>query len=214
MPVGKQDQYAAAFGGPNRIRFSPEGVVVEPLRLPPGTRDALQEGLMLFFTGVSRSSSNILHHLRQGILDNDDEVLDRLKTIKTLASEIGNALEQGDLSLFGDLLDCSWTEKRQLIKGITNTFIDECYQAARENGATGGKIGGAGGGGFLILYCPREDQARVTESLEALGLQRWPLTLDREGVQLMQARPWQRLSSDSMRWDAVPRPERQASGVP
>ncbi|MGD2143662.1 MAG: GHMP kinase, partial [Anaerolineae bacterium] len=200
MPVGKQDQYAAAFGGPNRIRFSPEGVVVEPLRLPPGTRDALQEGLMLFFTGVSRSSSNILHHLRQGILDNDDEVLDRLKTIKTLASEIGNALEQGDLSLFGDLLDCSWTEKRQLIKGITNTFIDECYQAARENGATGGKIGGAGGGGFLILYCPREDHARVTESLEALGLQRWPLTLDREGVQLMQARPWQRLSSDSMRW--------------
>lgn len=212
MPVGRQDQYAAALGGLNRIRFSPEGVTVEPLRLPPGTEDALQEGLMLFFAGVSRSSSRILHHMRHGILEGDDEVLGRLNRIKSLASEIGDALEQGDLPLFGDLLHDSWMEKRRLVKGITNCFIDECYQAARDHGAIGGKISGAGGGGFLILFCPREHQEGVTRALEVLGVRRWPLRLDREGVQLMQATPWQRLSSEPVRWNTVPRPERGSQG--
>jgi D-glycero-alpha-D-manno-heptose-7-phosphate kinase len=210
MPVGRQDQYAAAFGGPNRIRFSREGVSVEPLQLPPGTEDVLQERLMLFFTGVSRSSSDILHHLRQSILDKNGEVLSRLGTMKELAAEIGSALEQGDLPLFGELLHRSWMEKRQLVDGITNTSIDRCYQVAREHGAVGGKISGAGGGGFLILYCAKEHQDGVTEAVEALGIRRWPLSLDHGGVQLMQATPWQRLGWDGLRWDTPLRPERRA----
>jgi D-glycero-alpha-D-manno-heptose-7-phosphate kinase len=209
MPVGRQDQYAAAFGGLNRIRFSPDGVSVEPLLLPPGTSATLRESLMLFFTGVSRSSSKILHHLRQRILAGDDEVLSRLETIKGLASEIGNALEQGDLSLFGELLHRSWAEKQHLVKGISNPFIDQCYQTARDHGAGGGKISGPGGGGFLILYCVKERQKDVTQALRELGLHRWPLALDDQGVQLMQATPWQRLSSDTIRWDGAGRPERQ-----
>lgn len=164
---------------------------------------------MLFFAGVSRSSSDILHHLRQGILDKDDEMLRRLGAIKALASDIGDALEKGDLPLFGELLHRSWREKRQLVGGITNPFIDECYQTARDNGAEGGKISGAGGGGFLLLYCAKEYQENVTEALEGLGLRRWPLALDRQGVQLMQATPWQRLSSDSMRWNGADRLEQQ-----
>jgi D-glycero-alpha-D-manno-heptose-7-phosphate kinase len=209
MPVGRQDQYAAAFGGMNRIRFSSDGVSVEPLRLPPGTEMALQQSLMLFFTGVSRRSSNILHQLRQSIRDGDGEVLSRLGAVKDLTSEIGDALEQDNLSLFGELLHRAWVEKRHLVEGITNPFIDQCYQTARDHGAGGGKISGAGGGGFLILYCVKERQKDVTEALRELGVQRWPLALDHQGVQLMQATPWQRLSSDTIRWDGTGRPERQ-----
>jgi D-glycero-alpha-D-manno-heptose-7-phosphate kinase len=132
-----------------------------------------------------------------------------LETIKGLASEIGNALEQGDLSLFGELLHRSWAEKQHLVKGITNPFIDQCYQTARDHGAGGGKISGPGGGGFLILYCVKERQKDVTQALRELGLHRWPLALDDQGVQLMQATPWQRLSSDTIRWDGAGRPERQ-----
>lgn len=210
MPVGKQDQYAAAFGGLNAIEFSRSGVKVQPLILPPGVEDVLQERLMLFFTGISKSSSSILQHLREKVARDDPETLKALARIKVLAGDTGRALEQGDLVLFGELLHNSWTEKRQLVDGITNTFIDQCYQAARDRGATGGKISGAGGGGFLVLYCPEEYQDGVTESMEALGLRRWRLTLEHSGVQLMQARPWQRLGSDSVRWEPAPRPERQA----
>lgn len=213
MPVGRQDQYAAAFGGMNTIRFSAEGVSVEPLRLPSGIEEALQERLMLFFTGVSRASSNILHQMRQRILDEDDEVLSSLGSIKDLASEMGTALKQGDLPLFGELLHRSWLNKRRLAEGISNSFIDQCYQVARDHGAVGGKISGAGGGGFLMLYCPEEHQEAVTRALEARGLHRWPLALDRQGVRLMQATPWQRPSSDVLRRDIEPRVERQAFGV-
>ena len=212
MPVGRQDQYAAAFGGLNQIRFSSEGVSVEPLRLAPETKETLEERLMLFFAGVSRSSSDILHHLRQGILDNNDEVLSRLGTIKELASKIGSALEEGDLPRFGELLHRSWLEKQHLVGGITTPLIDQCYRTAREHGAEGGKISGAGGGGFLLLYCGKERQDGVTEALERLGLRRWPLTLDHQGVQLMQVTPWQRLSSDSVPWETVETPERQGLG--
>jgi len=213
MPVGRQDQYAAAFGGLNRIRFSSDGVSVQPLHLPAGTEEALQQNLMLFSTSVSRSASSILHALRQGILDADDGVLSRLGTMKELAAEIGDALEQGDLPLFGELLHRSWMEKQHLVEGITNPFLDQCYQTAREHGAGGGKISGAGGGGFLVLYCAKEHQDDVRAALSQLGLRRWPLTLDRQGVQLMQATPWQRLSGDSVPWDTVEKPEQQGLGV-
>lgn len=213
VSLGREDLYAAAFGGTNRIKFSPDGVVVEPLRMRPGTEDALQERLMLFFTGVSQPSSDIRRRLRQEVLDRNDRVLGRLGTIKTLAAEMGTVLEEGDLRALGELLHRSWMEKRELVRGVTSAFIDQCYEAARSQGATGGKICGAGGGGFLLLCCPKRHQDRVTEAMEALGLRRWPLALDRRGVQLMQARPWHRLSSDTVRWETTPRPQAKAPGV-
>jgi len=193
MPVGKQDQYATAFGGLNCITFSSNGVTVEPLRLPPGTREALVRGLMLFFTGTSRQSSTILRRQSQASQKGDQETVRRLDAIKELGLEIRTALERGNLKAFGDLLHRSWMEKRQLTEGITNPFLDQCYQAARENGALGGKVTGAGGGGFLMLYCPVERQEAVTEVLTELGLQRRPFMLEDEGVQVMRAAPWARM---------------------
>ncbi|MGD1991555.1 MAG: GHMP kinase [Anaerolineae bacterium] len=190
MPVGKQDQYAAAFGGLNCITFSGDEVTVEPLSLPTGTRDALEEGLMLFFTGTSRESSTILRRQRTASQAGEETMLRRLDTIKELGLEIRTALEQGDLDAFGELLHRSWIQKRGLVKGVTNEFIDQCYETARQHGALGGKVTGAGGGGFLMLYCPLERQEAVDDALSELGLQRRPFAFDDEGVQVMQAMAW------------------------
>jgi D-glycero-alpha-D-manno-heptose-7-phosphate kinase len=192
MPVGKQDQYAAAFGGLNCITFSRDGVNVEPLQISPQTSEALENGLMLFFTGTSSQSSAILRRQNQTSQQGDRETIRRLDAIKTLAREIQTSLEQGDMLSFGELLHRSWLEKRQLVEGITNPFLDQCNRTARQNGATGGTVSGAGGGGFLILYCPEEQQGAVTEALKELGLQRWPFALDRDGVQVMRATSWSR----------------------
>jgi D-glycero-alpha-D-manno-heptose-7-phosphate kinase len=190
MPVGKQDQYAAAFGGLNCITFSRDGVTVEPLQVSSETRDALQGGLMLFFTGTSRQSSTILRRQSAASERDDRATIRRLGEIKELGLEIRTALERGDLGAFGDLLHRSWMEKRQLTEGITNSFLDQCYQTAREEGAIGGKVTGAGGGGFLMLYCPEERQEAVTDALTELGLQRRFFAFEDEGVLVMQATPW------------------------
>lgn len=190
MPVGKQDQYAAAFGGLNAISFSADGVTVEPLNVSPETRDALEKGLMLFFTGSSRQSSTILRRQREASQQRDQATLDRLGEIKRLGEEIRVTLKRGDLDTFGELLHRSWLQKRELTEGITNSFLDECYQAARERGALGGKVTGAGGGGFLMLYCPKEHQPAVIQALTELGLQHRPFRLEDKGVQTMQVLPW------------------------
>ena len=147
MPVGKQDQYAAAFGGLNSITFSRDGVTVEPLRVLPQTRETLESRLMLFFTGSSSQSFSILQRQKEASQQRDRTTIRRLDAIKELAMEVRASLEQGDLDAFGDLLHRNWMEKRLLVEGITNPFLDQSYQVARENGALGGKITGAGGGG-------------------------------------------------------------------
>ena len=192
MPVGKQDPYAAAFGGLNCIKFSRDGVSVEPLSVSRGTREALERRLMLFFTGASRQSSTILRDQKQSSQQGDQDMVRRLGALKELGLEIRAVMERGDLDAFGDLLHQSWMEKRQLANGVTNPFLDQCYQAARTHGALGGKVTGAGGGGFLMLCCPEDRQEAVTEALTTLGLRRWPFTLDDEGVQVMEAVPWSR----------------------
>jgi D-glycero-alpha-D-manno-heptose-7-phosphate kinase len=190
MPVGKQDQYAAAFGGLNAITFSREGVTVNPLRVSSQTREALERRLMLFFTGSSRQSSTILRRQKQASQKEDGEAIRRLDTIKELGLEIRAALQQGNLDAFADLLHRGWMEKRLLVDGITNPFLDQCYQIALENGALGGKITGAGGGGFLMLYCLEEQQEAVIEALAQLSLQQHRFTFEDEGVQVMRAVPW------------------------
>lgn len=197
MPVGKQDQYAAAFGGLNCITFARDGVHIEPLRLPPGIREALESKLMLFFTGTSRQSSTILRRQKRASQQGDRETVRRLDALKELGLEIRSALERGDLKAFGDMLHRSWMEKRRLTEGITNPFLDQCYQAALEHGAWGGKVTGAGGGGFLMLCCPEDRQEQVTQALTALGLQHRPFTLEDDGVQIMEAVPWSRRSTSN-----------------
>jgi len=190
MPVGKQDQYAAAFGGLNYIAFSRHGVTVDRLHVSDETLEALERGLMLFFTGRAPRPAAILHRQGQAARREDPATIRRLEAIKALGLQIRVALECGDLGSFADLLHCSWMEKRQLTQGVTTPFLDQCYETARENGALGGKIAGAGGGGFLVLYCPEERQEAVTGALSELGLQRWPLALEDTGVQVMRAAHW------------------------
>jgi D-glycero-alpha-D-manno-heptose-7-phosphate kinase len=185
MPVGKQDQYAAAFGGLNCIRYSADGVSVESLLIPEATRQSLEQRLMLFFTGSSRKSSSILHYQKRKGEEGDQRVIERLLAIKELGVAIRHALEGGDLETFGELLHRSWVQKRGLAPNISSDSINQVYQLARSKGAMGGKITGAGGGGFLLLYCDETHQKAVTEALEGVGLRRLAFAFDTTGAQIV-----------------------------
>jgi D-glycero-alpha-D-manno-heptose-7-phosphate kinase len=185
MPIGKQDQYASAFGGLNKIAFTREGVTVEPLDIDPADRWTLERRLMLFFTGSSRTSTSILKHQLKSTQEREEEVLQALHTIKQLALQMHACLQRGDLDAFARLLHSSWQEKRRLSPGLSTDFIDECYALALEHGASAGKITGAGGGGFLMLYCHEEAQGAVTQALEQRGLKRMQFNFDKQGATVL-----------------------------
>jgi D-glycero-alpha-D-manno-heptose-7-phosphate kinase len=182
MPIGKQDQYASAFGGLNKITFTSQGVTVEPVKIAPDIQRTLERRLMLFFTGSSRESTSILKHQRKSTQDQDESVLGALHNIKQVAVDVQVCLERGDLDEFARLLHYSWQEKRRLAPGLSTGFIDECYTLALEHGASAGKITGAGGGGFLLIYCHEESQEAVTRALEERGLKRMNFRFDHQGA--------------------------------
>jgi D-glycero-alpha-D-manno-heptose-7-phosphate kinase len=182
LPIGKQDQYAAAFGGINAISFSAEGTTVEPLALSHATRYQLERSLMLFFTGQRHNSATILAEQRRSSQRADGPVVRSLHEIKRLARE---ALEGGQPDRLGELLHANWERKKRLASGITTQDIDAAYRVAREHGALGGKITGAGGGGFLVLYCPLAAQEAVTAALEARGLARMDFHFDTDGARVL-----------------------------
>ena len=182
MPIGKQDQFAAAFGGLNKITFTSDGVTVEQLQIASEVRQTLERRLMLFFTGSSHESTSILKHQRKSTEDSDESVLEALHTIKQVAVDVQACLELGDLNEFASLLHYSWQQKRRLAPGLSTAFIDECYALALQCGATGGKITGAGGGGFLMLYCNEYAQDAVTRALEGRGLKRMNFRFDQQGA--------------------------------
>ena len=183
-PIGMQDQYAAAYGGLNFMTFSRDGVEVSPVVLPEGVLSGLERRLLLFHTGASRDSASILSGQKQATEENNAEVIAALDALKGQASRMRDALLAGDLDGFGRLLAEAWDFKKNLAKNITNPDIDGYYAAALAKGALGGKITGAGGGGFLLLYCPPERQADVIEELTAQGLQRLPFCFETGGAQL------------------------------
>ncbi|MBN1874216.1 MAG: GHMP kinase [Anaerolineae bacterium] len=190
MPVGKQDQYAAALGGLNVMTFSKHAVAVTPLKISQHAQAMLNERLMLFFTGFSKDGPNILSEQIAACEASDAEVINRLGMMKSLALDIRSALERGDLPAFGELLHASWLQKRELTPRITHDFLDTCYETARFHGAVGGSIIGAGGGGFLLLYCPLAQQGAVTDALALLGVHRYPFELEENGVQIHQTYSW------------------------
>jgi D-glycero-alpha-D-manno-heptose-7-phosphate kinase len=175
-PIGKQDQYIVAYGGLRFIRFKPDGtVLVETVRLSEQARHSFSENLMLFYTGITRSASMVLKEQ----VDNIDERFGVLRKMKQLAVEARECVEQQAFDEFGDLLHQGWEYKKQLASGISTDWIDTTYQAARRAGAIGGKISGAGGGGFLLLYCPVERQNEVRKALAPL--RELPFALERDG---------------------------------
>lgn len=184
MPIGKQDQFASACGGLNTIEFTREGVRVLPLRLPAETVAALSSRLLLFSTGRTRDSAGILRQQRVDSATNS-AVIESLHAIKSLALEMRDALLAEDLDGFGALLHTAWQRKRGLSNKVSTPAIDGWYAAARAAGALGGKITGAGGGGFLLLYCPPARQRELREALTALGLHEMAFTFDFAGATLL-----------------------------
>jgi D-glycero-alpha-D-manno-heptose-7-phosphate kinase len=179
-PIGRQDQYASALGGINTIAFSRGAVVVTPMALPPAARQALQDHLLLVSTRRTRDSANVLRGQRAAS-GGDGEVTRRLHRIKELAAAMATALLGSDLPAFGALLDESWQLKRGLAQGVSSTEIDRWYQIARDRGAYGGKIAGAGGGGFFLFCVPPDRRADVTRGLCAAGLAPLPFAFDDQG---------------------------------
>jgi D-glycero-alpha-D-manno-heptose-7-phosphate kinase len=184
-PIGKQDQYASAFGGLNAITFARDGVEVERLRVSPEVLAALERNLLLFFTGSTRSANTILRQQQQSSGDRGSQTVAALDAIQDAARATRKALESGDLRRFGAILAESWEQKKRLAPGVSNPRVDELYELARSRGAVGGKLAGAGGGGFLLLYCEQADQERVTAALEAAGLYQMDFHFERAGAQVL-----------------------------
>jgi D-glycero-alpha-D-manno-heptose-7-phosphate kinase len=167
-PIGKQDQYAAAYGGVNFIEFEPHGgVTVQPLPLPTTTVAALESNLMLFFTGGQRDARAVLSH-QVKTMNTDEAAFGRIGQMVDLAYDMRDLLLAGDLDSFGEALHRGWELKRGVSNMISSSSIDALYDRARAAGAIGGKLAGAGGGGFLLLYCPPAAQPKVRAAMAEL----------------------------------------------
>jgi D-glycero-alpha-D-manno-heptose-7-phosphate kinase len=179
-PIGIQDQYIAAYGGLRFLNFLPDGEVeVERIKISTESQRMLNDNFLLFFTGVSRSSSSILKEQKSNIKDRISE----LREIKQMAYQARSDIEKGNFDSFGDLMNQSWELKKRLAGTISNGSINEIYETARRAGAIGGKLTGAGGGGFLLLYVPYERQKRVRSALS--GLQELPFRLETDGTKVI-----------------------------
>jgi D-glycero-alpha-D-manno-heptose-7-phosphate kinase len=205
-PVGKQDEYASAFGGLNFISFYRDGrTQVEPLHLEPDLIRELQSSLLLFFTGESHHSWTILKEQEESTRKMDSGSVESLHEIRKLAEPMKAALLAGELNQFGLLLHEGWEIKKQLSSKISNPHIDEMYEAALRNGAVGGKITGAGGGGFLLLYCQPSHQQDVRNALAAMGVQEMGFEFDFHGAEVVANDPF--IDGDEnggMRWTFAP----------
>ena len=179
-PIGIQDQYIAAYGGLRFFEFLPNGqVIAEKINLSSDARRALNNNFMLFFTGISRDSSSILKEQ----VNNLNDRLRELREIKDMACEARGAIEAENFDTLGVLLHQSWVLKKRLAGTISNGLINDLYETARGAGAIGGKIAGAGGGGFLLLHVPIERQNRVRIALH--GLQELPFRLEADGTKVI-----------------------------
>lgn len=176
-PIGKQDQYAAAYGGLNFISFHKDDTVsVEPIVTKSETLKKLQANLVMFYTGVTHDANKILAQQKRNM--NMAASKDNLIQMCGLARQMKHALEKNELSDFGNILNEGWYRKRELSGEISNPEIDRWYDIAIDNGALGGKLLGAGGGGFLLFYCPKERQEELEQ---ALGLERFDFSFEHDG---------------------------------
>jgi len=185
---GMQDQYAATFGGFNFIEFMADAVVVNPLRIKRSVENELAYRLLLAYTGVTRLSGKIVERQMEAYRDGVRPVVDAFARLKDVTGEMKSALLRGRLDDFGRLLGEAWTAKQNFAPGVTSPEIDALYAAAREHGATGGKILGAGGGGYLLVYCEFGTKHRVAERLEAAGAQLVPFCFSHAGLESWRVR--------------------------
>lgn len=205
--VGKQDEYAAVFGGLNYISFHADGTTqVEPVTADPTVLRELQSNLMLFFTGSAHHSWTILQEQEESTRSRTGPATEALHEVKVLAAQMRTLLERGQLHDFGKLLHESWQAKRRISGKISTPRIDHLYSLALEHGALGGKITGAGGGGFLLFYCESEHQAGVQEAMRKEGIQEMAFSFDTQGAQAIVNDPF--IDNDERggsRWVFTPR---------
>jgi D-glycero-alpha-D-manno-heptose-7-phosphate kinase len=167
---GKQDQYAATFGGVNFMEFyEGDKVIVNPLRIKQQYLFELENNLLLYYTATSRESADIIKKQSKNVVDKKDSSIEAMHQLKEQARQMKEALLKGKLNEIGEILDFGFQQKRRMAEGISNPQMEEIYETAKKAGATGGKISGAGGGGFMIFYCPVNTKYAVIKSLEKFG---------------------------------------------
>ncbi len=167
---GRQDQYAATFGGVNFMEFyGDDKVIVNPLRIRQRYIDELENNLLLYYTATSRESARIIEEQSKNVTEKKQTSIEAMHQLKQQAQMMKEALLKGNLQEIGNILDIGFEQKRRMAAGINNQLIDDIYAAAKKAGATGGKISGAGGGGFMIFYCPGNTKYRVNKALETFG---------------------------------------------
>ena len=182
-PIGKQDQYAAAFGGFNLIEFHPnETVTVSPIKCQAKTLQALQENLLIFYTGKTRSASALLKEQSAEMVRSEQKQKTMHQMVQ-LARDLSNELSANRLDAMGEILNAGWMLKKSLVPGISESEIDLWYEVGMTAGAQGGKILGAGAGGFLLFYAPKERHLAITAALS--GLKQVPMAFDRLGSQII-----------------------------
>ncbi len=180
-PIGKQDQYASACGGLNLISFHEDDTVsVEPVILRPETLQELQDNILVFYTGLTHDANKILSEQKENSKEADKTK--NLIRMCELAREMKRSLENNNLSNFGAILDEGWQKKKELASGIANPQIEDMYNFAMENGASGGKLLGAGGGGFLLFYCEKYKQKQLMEQMK---LRQFPIKFEHDGTSVV-----------------------------
>ncbi len=185
---GLQDQYAATFGGFNFIEFLENMVIVNPLKIPDDIVEELNYSLLLCYTGKRRLSANIIKEQVDGVVKKKEGVIRAMDELKSITIKMKNALLQGKLNDFGGLLHYAWENKKKMASKITAPFIDEMYEAACKKGALGGKILGAGGGGYLLVYAPFNRRHIIAEELERLGGQMVTFDFEFKGLRTWEIR--------------------------
>jgi D-glycero-alpha-D-manno-heptose-7-phosphate kinase len=184
-PIGKQDQYISAYGGITAFTFEPGGAVtVERVPMKTEVIEDLEMNLLVFYSGIERKASDVLAEQKKTITSNKDDAVQRMHRIKALGHETKRLLMAGTIDQYGDLLHEHWMNKRKLASNMTDGTIDEHYEAARAAGAVGGKLMGAGGGGFFMFYVRPESRRRVYEALVARGLQPLRFRFDFDGARI------------------------------
>lgn len=184
-PSGKQDEYAASLGGIRSYEIDREGrVTSKELKIPENTLSELEYGMMMFYTGITRSAGEILGKQQAKVSEGDDDALRKMHAIKAIGMESKKALESSDLKRFGELLHEHWVLKRGITESMSTDSVDSWYASARENGALGGKLVGAGGGGFLMLFC-QEGRERVRAALARRGLVEMRFRFDPQGSKVI-----------------------------
>lgn len=184
QPIGKQDQYIAAYGGITCMNFHKDGYVwVDPLNISQETLYNLEDNLILFFTGFSRSAGSILKEQDEKSKSKDSDMIKNLDFVKDLGYQSKAAFERGDLDTFADIMNVHWEHKKKRSGGMSNPQIDEWYEYALKNGAMGGKMIGAGGGGFLLFYS--KDKSRLREAMKNTGMTEVRFRFEKEGAKVI-----------------------------